>query len=205
MLSGRFVNWTDRLLHQNRLLGLALIVMLVWNLATFGMLSHIQSRTQVVVVPIGSDDGMQVGHNRASERYLRRMARYVVSQLGTYSAATARDQLFELLDLFPPDAMGNVQSSFERLASEIERYPSISSAVRWSGDEPLKSDGSMIQVQVRKARLVNGSETESKTVHYCMSYRVEETRFYLLNVVEKADVNVNPCFMEKANADRKRT
>lgn len=202
MLGDKYLNWTDRLLAQNRLLGLVVVVLLIWNVLTFTQIARIQARTQVVVVPIGSDDGLQVGHNRASERYMRRMARYVVSQIGTYTAATARDQLFELLDLFPADATGDVQSSFERLAVEIERYPSIASAVRWSGEEPLRYDDRTIQVQVRKARLVNGSETESKTVHYCLSYRIEETRFWLTNLVEKEDSSETACFVQAAPAAR---
>jgi hypothetical protein len=194
MLGEKYLNWTDRLLAQNRLLGVALLVMLIWNLCTFAFITRIQSKTQVVVVPLGSGDGLQVGHGRASEPYLRRMARYIVGQVGTYTAATARDQLLELLDLFPPDTAGSAQSVFERMASEIERYPSITSTVRWTGKEPLKYDRNTIQIAVRKARLVNGSETESKTVHYCLGYRIDETRFQLTSLTEREETGDNICF-----------
>lgn len=194
MLGEKYLNTLDRLTAQNRLFAIVLLA-LVFVIAAMGfVMLRMQIHAQVVVVPIGSQDSLQVGNGRASERYLRRMARYVVMQVGNYSAATARDQLFELLDLFPPEAVGTVQSRFERLAAEIERYPSISSAVRWSGDAPLHYDNKTIQVQVKKARLVNGSETEAKTVHYCLSYRIEETRFWLTNLVEKEDPSETACF-----------
>ena len=194
MFGEKYLNTLDRLTAQNRLFAIVLLS-LVFVIAAMGfVMLRMQTNAQVVVVPIGSEDGLQVGNGRASERYLRRMARYVVMQIGSYSAATARDQLFELLDLFPPESVGPVQSRFEQLAAEIERYPSISSAVRWSGDAPLRYDDKTIQVQVKKARLVNGSETEAKTVHYCLNYRIEETRFWLTNLVEKEDPSETACF-----------
>lgn len=194
MLGEKYLNTLDRLTAQNRLFALVLLSLVgVIVVMSFAML-RMQTNAQVVVMPIGSEDGLQVGNGRASERYLRRMARYVVMQVGSYTAATARDQLFELLDLFPPESVGTVQSQFERLAVEIERYPSISSSVRLSGDQPVRYDDDTIQIQVKKARLVNGSETEAKTVHYCLSYRIEETRFWLTNLVEKEDPSETACF-----------
>lgn len=200
MLGEKYLNTLDRLTAQNRLFAIVLLA-LVAVIAAMGLVMlRMQTHAQVVVVPIGSEDGLQVGNGRASERYLRRMARYVVMQVGSYSAATARDQLFELLDLFPPESVGAAQSRFEQLAAEIERYPSISSAVRWSGEAPLRYDDTTIQVQVKKARLVNGSETEAKTVHYCLDYRIEETRFWLTNLVEKEDPSETACFNPAASA-----
>lgn len=198
MLGEKYLNTLDRLTAQNRVFSLVTLSLVAVIVVLAFQMARMQTHAQVVVMPIGSEDGLQVGNGRASERYLRRMARYVVMQVGSYTAATARDQLFEMLDLFPPDSVGQVQSSFERLAAEIERYPSISSSVRWSGDEPLRYDAHTIQVQVKKARLVNGSETEAKTVHYCLSYRIEETRFWLTNLVEKDDPSDHACFESPA-------
>lgn len=192
MDGNKFVTRIDGLLKQNRLLGLALIVMLIWNFMNWGMATSMQAKTQVVVVPIGSE-GMQIGNGRASELYLRRMARYITQMIGTYTAATARIQLMELLDLFPPERSGSVLTSFEKIATDIERFPSISSQARWVGEQPLRYDESMIQVSVRKERLVNGTITDSKEVVYCLDYRIDETKFVLLNVRERERVGENTC------------
>lgn len=203
MLGEKYLNSLDRLTAQNRVFSLVTLSLVAVIAVLAFLMARMQTHAQVVVMPVGSEDGLQVGNGRASDRYLRRMARYVVMQVGSYTAATARDQLFELLDLFPPESIGPVQSSFERLAAEIERYPSIASAVRWSGDQPLRYDATTIQVQVKKARLVNGSETESRTVHYCLSYRIEETRFWLTNLVEKEDPSDQACFTTSATGKEK--
>lgn len=191
----------DSLSERNRLLIIALLVMLAFNLMNWFSLMRAQSRTQVVVVPIGSE-GMQIGHGKADARYLRRMARYVINQVGTYSAGSARQQYQELLELFPPDRVTEVAKVFDRLAADIERYPSIASNVVWSGSEPLKYNSHMIQVQTLKERLVNGNVSERKQVFYCLPYRIEDTRFYLVNIVEKEETGVDLCMLDaKSTAD----
>ena len=192
MRASTYLSRIDGLLAQNRLLGIALVVMLLFNLTNWFALFYAKSLNQVVVVPIGSE-GMQVGNGRADERYLRRMARYIVGQVGSYTAGTARLQMQEVLDLFPPERVGDAQVFFERLAQEIERYPSISSSVRWSGQAPLKVEAGLIQVRVNKDRLVNGALSETKTVFYCLRYRIDDARFWLLNIQEKEGTGEDLC------------
>jgi len=199
----KYLARVDGLTKNNRLLAIVVVVMLVWNIANWGMATAMQSKTQVVVVPIGAE-GMQIGNGRASERYIRRMARYITHMLGNYTAATARQQMMELLDLFPASKTKAVQERFEKIATDIERFPSIASSVRWVGKTPLRYDESVIQVEVRKDRLVNGVITDSNDVVYCLSYTIRETKFELLNVREKEKIGDNTCRVEKEDdgADR---
>ena len=201
MRASTYLSRIDGLLAQNRLLGIALVVMLLFNLANGFALFYAKSLNQVVVVPIGSE-GMQIGNGRADERYLRRMARYIVGQVGSYTAGTARLQMQEVLELFPPERVGEAQVFFERLAQEIERYPSISASVRWSGQAPLKVEAGLIQVRVNKDRLVNGALSETKTVFYCLRYRIDDARFWLLNIQEKEGTGEDLCRVTHPAADK---
>src|SRR5690349_7594479 len=108
----------DDLLARNRLLGIALMVMLAFNLMNWTAMFRARSQMQTVIVPIGGGAGMSVGHGKASEAYLREMARYVTWMVGDYTAGTIRGQLQELLQLFPSDRIGEVEVDFERLANE---------------------------------------------------------------------------------------
>lgn len=199
MDGGKFLSTIDGLTKQNRILGFALILMLVWNVMNWGMAKSMQAKTTVVVVPIG-DHGLEIGAGKASDRYMRRMARYITSQLGSHTAATARQQYEELLELFPPDRVGLVQSYFEKIATDVERFPSISSSVRWAGREPLKYTDTRIQVQTEKQRLVNGSITERTPTWYCIDYRIDEARFWLLNIEEKVGTGEDLCFLKSPDA-----
>ncbi len=201
MLGRTYLARIDGLLAQNRLLGIALVVMLLFNLTNWFALFHAKSLNQVVVVPVGGE-GMQIGNGRADERYLRRMARYIVNQVGSYTAGTARLQMQEVLELFAPERVGEAQVYFERLAQDIERYPSISSAVRWSGQAPLKVDDGLLQVRVSKDRLVNGAISETKTVFYCLRYRIDDARFWLINIQEKEGTGEDLCRAARAPADK---
>lgn len=195
----------DSLLAKNRLLGLALILMLAFNLMNWWSLEHARNAVQTVVVPIGGGVGMSIGNGKASDEYLRQIARYVTGMTGTYTAASARKQLEELLLLFAPEVVGVAQVEFERLASQIERFPAISSVQHWAGEKALKVSGQLIQVRTIKERLVNGNVSESKPVFYCIPYRIDGGRFWVLSVQEREGDGEDLCFNEGSHAKPKTT
>lgn len=186
----------DDLLARNRLLGLALIAMLAWNLMNWTAMFRARTEMQTLVVPIGGGTGMTVGDGRASEAYMREMSRYITWMLGDYTAGNIRAQLQELLRLFPSDRVSDVQSEFDRLATEIERYPSISSVMHWTGEKPLKYTKDLIQVHALKSRLVNGAITEAKSTFYCIHYRIDAATFWILSVAEKEGTSEDLCMYD---------
>ena len=190
----------DDLLARNRLLGLALIAMLVWNLMNWTAMFRARHEMQTLVVPIGGGTGMSVGDGRASEAYMREMARYVTWMLGDYTAGNIRAQMQELLRLFPSDRVADVQSEFDRLSTEIERYPSISSVMHWTGEKPLKYTKDLIQVHALKSRLVNGAITEAKSTFYCIHYRIDAATFWILSVAEKEGTGEDLCMYDSKSA-----
>ena len=196
MDSSKYLKGLDALTKNNRILGIALLTMLVWNVYNMTTIRRAQTHQQVAVVPVSGGVDMWVGANKASLQYLRAMGRMIVGAVGNYQAATIRSQLQELLILFPPDRVGAAQVEFTRLADDIERYPSISSIVHLSGKDPIKFTDNMLQVRVIKDRLVNGNMTDSKQSHYCISYRVEETRFWVTNILEKEGTGEDLCLFD---------
>lgn len=204
MNGNKYIAKIDGLIERNRLLGIALLVMLAFNLMNWGSLRAAKSAEKVTIVPIGGSidgDGMTIGAGAADERYIRHMARYIVNQVGSYTAGTVRDQLYEVVNLFPPESFGKVKEEFDRLATQIERYPSISSLVRWSGDQPLKFTKDLIQVTTQKSRLVNGSPQKADTVHYCIRYRIDGSRFWVLSIEEKEGAGVDLCYTNATDRD----
>ena len=199
MKGSRFLALIDSLQSRNRGLGIALVVLAGLNIANLVALFAAQAHVQTVVVPIGGE-GMQIGNGKADARYIRRTARYIINQLGTYSAATAKDQYHELLQMFAPSQITAAGVYFDKLVADIERYPSISSIVEWAGQNPLKYTSDMIQVVGVKERLVNGEVTDRKGVHYCIRYHIEDARFYIDNVQEKEDAGTDLCFIDKPAA-----
>lgn len=194
MKGDKYLHLLDSLQSKNRLLGVSLMVLVGINAVNLIALARVSSQTQTVIVPIGSE-GMQIGNGRADEKYIRRMTRYIVNQIGSYSAGSARQQYQELQQLFSPAQAPAVAAYFDKLVVDIERYPSISSSVEWVGEEPLKYTSNLIQVLASKQRLVNGGVTESKQVHYCIHYHIEDARFFIDSLDETDEAVTDACLI----------
>lgn len=195
MKAQNYLSTLDNLKNGNRLLLIALLMMVVFNCMNWFSLQRARTSMQTVIVPIGGGVGMTVGNGKASPEYLRYMARYLTNAVGSYTAGTARVQLQELLSLFAPEVVGKAQVEFERLASQIERFPSIASSIRWQGDEALKVQSNQLQIHVAKDRLVNGNTTETKTSFYCIKYRIDESRFWVVSIQEREGNGIDLCFL----------
>jgi hypothetical protein len=199
MLKAYYLSTLDALQAKNRLLTAAFLILLALNIVNTISLQRARTLTQTVIVPIGGGQGMSVGHGKASEQYLRHMARYVTQMVGTYTASTARPQLQELLGIFAPDVVGKAQGEFEKMAVQIERFPSIASVMRWQGDQALRVKPGLMQVIAVKERLVNGSVSATTPIHYCISYRIDESRFWVLGLQEIEGPGLDRCFTEPAS------
>ena len=195
MTKTHFLSALDAAQAKNRLLIAAFLILLALNVMNTVSLQRARTTTQTVIVPIGGGTGMTVGHGKASLEYLRYMARYVTQMVGTYTASTARPQLQELLGIFAPDVVGKAQGEFEKMAVQIERFPSISSVMRWQGDEALRVGPGLIQVAAAKDRLVNGSVSATTALHYCIEYRIDESRFWVVGLREIEGSGVDLCFI----------
>jgi len=191
-----FLSKLDALQARNRLLTTAFLILLVLNVMNTVSLQRARTMTQTVIVPVGGGDGMSVGHGKASPEYMRHMARYVTQMVGTWSASSARPQLQEVLGLFAPEVVGKAQGEFEKMAVQIERFPSISSVMRWQGQEALRVKPGLIQVSAAKDRLVNGNVSETTPIHYCIEYRIDESRFWVLGLKEIEGPGIDRCFTD---------
>lgn len=190
-----YLHLLDSLQARNRLLGISLAVLVALNVVNLIALFSISSRVQTVVVPIGGE-GMQIGNGKADEKYIRRMSRYIVNQIGSYSAGSARAQYQELQNLFAPAKAPAAAAYFDKLVTDIERFPSISSGVEWVGQTPLKFTSTLIQVRALKLRYVNGGVMETKAVHYCIHYHIEDARFFIDRLDENDEAMEDLCFIK---------
>ena len=202
MLKSIFLATLDAAQAKNRLLTFAFLILLTLNIFNTISLQRARNLTQTVIVPVGGGSGMSVGHGKASEEYLRHMARFVTQMVGTWTASSARPQLQELLTLFAPEVVGKAQGEFEKMAAQIERFPSISSVMRWQGDQALRMKPGLIQVAAVKDRLVNGSVSETTPIHYCIEYRIDASRFWVLGLREIEGAGVDRCFIPDKPATR---
>jgi hypothetical protein len=202
MIGADYLSRLDRLQEKNRILLIALVIMLAFNLWNWSSLSRAKRENRVALIPLTGGSGLWVGNGKASDDYLRAMARYITGMVGSYTAGTYRAQLQELLPLFPAEVVGQAQKEFMELADDRERFPSIAYRIVWNGNPPLKVvDGSLMQIQALKSELVNGAANKTEPVWFCIHYRIDDTQFRLLSFEELGGQGDDLC-MHKASDSR---
>lgn len=195
MKGSKYLSTLDSLQERNRLLGLSLLVLVAINIVNLVGLGTLAKRTQTIILAPGGLDRVQIGNNKADGAYVRRMTRYVVTQVGSYSATTAKQQFQELIELFSPDKATMAMQYFDRMVTGIERYPSISSNFVFASENPIKYTSTLIQAVGVKERYVNGNVVDRKPVHYCIHYHIDEARFLIDSIDEKAENGTDLCFL----------
>jgi hypothetical protein len=202
MIRESWIHSVDRLIEKNRLLAVGFAAVVLLNVIEMITLIAVRHESRVAYVPLSGSTGLWIGAGKASDDYLRAMARYITNMLVNSTAGTIRSQLQELLVLFPPDEVGKAQTEFMHIADDRERFPSISYQVLWTGKPALKIlDGRLIQVQTVKNEFVNGDATKSEQTYYCIHYRIDDTQFQLLGVQELTGTGDDLCINEAKNAN----
>jgi len=201
MKGDKYLANVDRLLANNRALGVMCAVLVAVNLLNMGFTMRMASRVETVILPPGGEE-MKIGNGKADSAYIRRMARYVTGMLGSYTAATARNQFQEVLQLWSPATITEAARYFDGVVADIERYPSIASNVLWNGTEPLKFTKDLIQVQVMKERMVNGTVSDRKQAFYCIKYHIDGSKFAIVNITEKEGTGIDLCYYDEAKAKK---
>lgn len=179
-----FKQKTSNMFAENRLLKFGFIALTIMIAMMWTQQREALKSVRTVIVPIGMHGVLEVSDTSASDDYLRGMARFITGMIGTYTAATARKQLEELMPLFSPETFVEAKTHFTKLANEIEKYPSVTSMVAWTGTNPLQVEPGVLHVTATKTRLVNGKVSRSETIAYQIKYSISGGRFWLTSLEE---------------------
>jgi conjugal transfer pilus assembly protein TraE len=111
------------------------------------------------------------------------MARHIISLSTTYSPATARGQFDELLELYAPETYPTASESWYSLGSQVEE--TRVSSVFYLERIVLASEES-IEVYGTTQQFANEMEIQKSPRCYRIRYRLDNGRFYLLQLEEKS-------------------
>ncbi|MFT5164470.1 MAG: conjugal transfer pilus assembly protein TraE [Alteromonadaceae bacterium] len=181
---GRYVAESANMLAENKVLRIVLIAMVLWSAFNSIMLQKALDARTVVIMPPGGAYELTLSNTGAGDQYLYRMARYVTFLVGNLTAATARDQLKEVLMLIHPSHYGDFQTHFNTLTKEVERYPNISYTVEIDGGNAIDLQGKTLLVFATKKRLVGDTVTRKTRLSYEISFTIEAGRFWIMDVKE---------------------
>ena len=171
---------------ENKLLKFAFVVLLMVSMINYQATQQAMDSTKTIILPVNASGDLWVSAHDASDAYLRQMARYLTSMLANYTAASARAQFEELLILFSPATFAGYQTAFDKIATDIERFATVSSRITWIGNTPLRlsQDRKKITVRAKKDRLVNGEVTRSTEVEIRITFYIEDGRLWIHDLTE---------------------
>lgn len=188
LFSNLFVQDSSNVFAENRLLKLGFICMVLFSTFQAFSIHGALEKQQTHIVPIGGQGDFVISGSTASDDYLRSMARYIVHMAGNLSAASARRQLNELLVLVHPDKYSEYRDLFTKLATGIEKYPTVSYVVNWKGNRDIKKIGeNTLRIATTKRRIVGDSVTRTENVTYEITYAITQGRFWLQGIKEVSD------------------
>ena len=177
----------DNVFAESRLLKFLFLVMAVVTVLNYQTAKNATNDRRTVVIPLVASGEIWVTGNTVSEDYLVAMARIITSAVGTYTAASARKQFNEVLALIHPSRHDAVRKRLMELTEEIKKFPSVSSMVTWVGGNPVEKTSDKIIVHALKSRIVNGDTTRTEKRKFIIEYKVENGRFWVMNLGETSD------------------
>jgi len=176
-----YLSKTSNIFSINRLLvGVTIVLAIVTGLMVHTMTKEVESR-MTVVVPLTVTGPMEVGYDKASDSYLRAMARYIINLAFTYTSDSARGQFEELLTLFAPEVREAERSRWLDIAERIEKVKRISRTFFIKSAET--SSKNILVIKGFTARML-GNHLETRHAVIELEYRINQGRFWLTSIGE---------------------
>ena len=143
------------------------------------------SAQRVVVIPAGFNERVEVGSYHADEKYIRMMTRYIAGLFLTYHPGNVRSQYSELLSLYHPSQYIRAKKLLYDLADRIEAAEVVS-VFYLEGIEYTEDQGGIdIEFNGRLTLYAKGQEVEEERKRYLVKSRIEDGRFYIMDIEEK--------------------
>ena len=191
MQLNRYVNITSNLLSENRLLKLAVIVLTLGFIWCAVSIKATKDKIRVVVVPPVLNTKVEISGTWTTDSYVREYMRYVSALAWNYSYATARSQFGELVVSFHPSRFEAAKQELYLLVTQIEKTRA-SSSFYISKIEHKAEQGVVEVTGNRRVTQNDTTQTENTEKTFVVSYIVENGRFWLTGISEKAKPGSTP-------------
>jgi conjugal transfer pilus assembly protein TraE len=179
----RYLEQQKNLLTENKLLKLALLVLLVGLIANAFTMLIIVRRARTVIVPPVVNTKFEITGNSLSDDYLRIMTRYIVALAFNYNPVSARRNFEELLALYDPTVYDEKKREFYGLAETVEtsKMTSIFLIQKMAIDDKARQ----IEIQGQRKQLANEQKIKEGAETFTIEYSNSNGRFAILRIAQK--------------------
>jgi len=139
----------------------------------------------IIVPPGGLEEKVGVSMTTADEQYLKTMTRYICGLLFTYSPATARGQFSELLSLYHPSKFQDAKDFLYGLAEKVETSH-VTSIFNITAMKFTAQPHGFYTTRINGVRILysKDAKVEEKKVSFLMKNKIDNGRFYILDIME---------------------
>ena len=184
MKTDRFLQRASNLFAENRLLKFCFVAMAIAYCFNSLMVFRAVKYQRTILIPPKLTGTIEFVHGRPSESYILDMSRRIINLAATYSPATVRGQLDELLSYYAPESYPEASETWYSLASRVEE--SLVSSVFYV--EKITFNDKIIEIFGNLRQYAGDTSVlDSISRTYLVDYRVNDGRFYIVSIREKIE------------------
>lgn len=181
-----YLQKSSALFNENRLLKFAFIVMSVAFCFNSLMTYRAVKYQRTILIPPNMSGVIEFVEGKPTEKYIRDMSRTIANLVGTYSPSTVRDNFEELLYYYAPESYPEASKNWYSLASRAEE--GLVSSTFYL--EKIRFDDKTVELFGQLVQFTGTTPLENTTRTYLLDYRIQDGRFYVTAMKEKAQKTV---------------
>lgn len=177
-----YLQKSSALFDENRLLKFCLVCLTIAFCYNSLQVHRAVNYQRTILIPPKLTSEVEFLKGKPNEKYIRDISRTIANLAGTWSPATARENFEELLYYFAPESFPQASERWYSLASRAEEGMVSSSFYL----EKISYDDSVIELFGQLVQYTGNTPLENTSRTYLVKYRIEQGRFYVLSIQEKA-------------------
>jgi conjugal transfer pilus assembly protein TraE len=177
-----YLQKSSALFDENRLLKFCLVCLTIAFCYNSLQVHRAVNYQRTILIPPKLSSEIEFIQGKPNERYIRDISRTIANLAGTWSPSTARENFEELLYYFAPESFPQASERWYSLAGRAEEGLVSSSFYL----EKISFDDSLIELFGQLVQYTGNTPLENTTRTYLVKYRIDQGRFYVLSIQEKA-------------------
>lgn len=182
MKAKEYLQKSSSLFSENQILKFCFVcitIAFIYNSVQVSKAVHYQ---RTILIPQKLTGKVEFVNGKPTEAYIKDMSRTIVSLAGTYSPSTVRENFEALLYYFHPESYPAASERWYSLASRAEE--GLVSSVFYL--ENITIDGTTIELFGQLIQYTGNTPLENTTRTYLVDYRVDDGKFSIKSIKEKA-------------------
>ena len=177
-----YLQKSSSLFDENRLLKFCLVCLTIAFCYNSLQVHRAVNYQRTILIPPKLTSEIEFIHGKPNEKYIRDISRTIANLAATWSPATVRESFEELLYYFAPESFPQASDRWYSLASRAEEGLVSSSFYL----EKINLTDSEIELFGQLVQYTGNTPLENTTRTYLVKYRINQGRFYVLSIQEKA-------------------